>query len=157
MQTFLPYESFSKSAASLDYRRLGKQRVEAMQIINVLLDIQQAKGWRNHPAVRMWAGYEDALKIYHDVIIKEWLSRGYRNSMKLMFEFPHAFAPDIENAIQHVNKPWWLGNEEMHRSHRSRLIEKLPEHYLSQWPNDKGYNDSKYWWPDNDTRTYKII
>ena len=34
MQTFLPYESFRESAKVLDWRRLGKQRVEGMQIIN---------------------------------------------------------------------------------------------------------------------------
>ena len=62
MQTFLPHESFKKSFKLLDYRRLGKQRVEAHQILNVLLDRTQTKGWRNHPIVRMWEGYEDALK-----------------------------------------------------------------------------------------------
>ena len=36
MQTFLPYESFEESAKVLDYRRLGKQRVEGMQIINAI-------------------------------------------------------------------------------------------------------------------------
>ncbi len=29
MQTFLPYKSFENSVKSLDYRRLGKQIVEA--------------------------------------------------------------------------------------------------------------------------------
>jgi hypothetical protein len=38
MQTFLPYEDFTLSAQVLDYRRLGKQRVEALQIYNVLVD-----------------------------------------------------------------------------------------------------------------------
>ena len=36
MQTFLPYESFKQSARVLDWRRLGKQRVEGMQIINAI-------------------------------------------------------------------------------------------------------------------------
>ena len=36
MQTFLPYESFRESAKVLDWRRLGKQRVEGMQIINAI-------------------------------------------------------------------------------------------------------------------------
>lgn len=36
MQTFLPYADFSMSAKCLDYRRLGKQRVEAMQILNAI-------------------------------------------------------------------------------------------------------------------------
>ena len=36
MQTFLPYPNFADSLDCLDYRRLGKQRVEAFQIINAL-------------------------------------------------------------------------------------------------------------------------
>ena len=36
MQTFLPYSNFQKSAEVLDWRRLGKQRVEGMQIINTI-------------------------------------------------------------------------------------------------------------------------
>ena len=36
MQTFLPYKSFEESAKVLDWRRLGKQRVEGMQIINAI-------------------------------------------------------------------------------------------------------------------------
>ena len=39
MQTFLPYSSFTESAKILDWRRLGKQRVEGMQIIKVGLII----------------------------------------------------------------------------------------------------------------------
>lgn len=36
MQTFLPYSCFDNCAASLDPKRLGKQRVEAKQIIQTL-------------------------------------------------------------------------------------------------------------------------
>lgn len=54
MQTFLPYSSFKDSARVLDRQRLGKQRVENMQIITALLDPDY--GWQNHPAVNMWRG-----------------------------------------------------------------------------------------------------
>ena len=36
MQTFLPYKSFEKSAKCLDYKRLGKQRIETWQIYSAL-------------------------------------------------------------------------------------------------------------------------
>lgn len=36
MQTFLPYPDFEKSAYSLDRQRLGKQRVETLQIMQAL-------------------------------------------------------------------------------------------------------------------------
>ena len=38
MQTFLPYPDIEKSLNSLDSKRLGKQRVEAYQILNILLN-----------------------------------------------------------------------------------------------------------------------
>jgi len=83
MQTFLPYPSFIESVAALDYRRLGKQRIENKQIINVLEGNKVS--WQNHPAVKAWEGCIDALKVYHDFTIKEWTSRGYKNTMPLFF------------------------------------------------------------------------
>ena len=68
MQTFLPHKSFKKSLKVLDWRRLGKQRVEAHQILNVLLERTDTKGWRNHPITKMWKGYEDALKLYFNLV-----------------------------------------------------------------------------------------
>ena len=62
MQTFLPYSCFKQTANCLDYRRLGKQRVEAFQILNILEDITPNSRWKTHPAVLMWKGYENALK-----------------------------------------------------------------------------------------------
>ena len=82
MQTFLPYKSFNESFKVLDYRRLGKQRVEAMQILNVLLGRTKTKGWVNHPATKMWKGYENALKQYLNECIEHWINRGYNNNMK---------------------------------------------------------------------------
>ena len=52
MQTFLPYKSFVKSAQCLDNKRLGKQRVEAMQILKSIYI--EDYGWKNHPATKMW-------------------------------------------------------------------------------------------------------
>jgi hypothetical protein len=47
MQTFLPYPNFKKSLQILDYRRLGKQRVEAYQIIRILKAASQSKVYRD--------------------------------------------------------------------------------------------------------------
>ena len=100
MQTFLPYKSFGKSFESLDYRRLGKQRVEAMQILNVLLDRTETKGWRNHPIVRMWVGYEPALQLYHNLCITEWINQGYNNTMELEVIADDAYFQPYEEKFQ---------------------------------------------------------
>ena len=76
MQTFLPYPDFEKSAKVLDYRRLGKQRCEAMQLLNILNGFSIKEGWKNHPATKMWRGHRGALKKYCQTMINEWISRG---------------------------------------------------------------------------------
>jgi Pyrimidine dimer DNA glycosylase len=116
MQTFLPYEDFARSAACLDTRRLGKQRLEASQILRVLEDPTR-RGWRRHPAVAMWRGYEDALRLYLNTVIQEWMGRGFRNSM------PLALAPVAPQL------PPWLGDAAFHAAHRSNLLRKDPAFY----------------------------
>ena len=56
VNTFITSWDIDETARSLDYRRLGKQRVEAYQIWRALKGI--TKGWRNHPAARAWEGYQ---------------------------------------------------------------------------------------------------
>lgn len=146
MQTFLPFSDFKKSAESLDYRRLGKQRVEAMQIIRILDGTTPNVKWKNHPAVKMWEGYLESLKHYTNICINEWIKRGYKNNMKL-----YEVNDNFEN-------PWWVGNEDLHRAMRSRLIEKSPLYYINQYGEiDKGFNNNKYFWPVNYNRTFRII
>lgn len=140
MQTFLPYSSFFISAACLDYKRLGKQRVEAKQILNVLLGKAKIndKGiiaWANHPAVKMWRGYELALAWYHNIMIQEWICRGYKNTMLL------------EELNGKLVFPPWLGNVDFHASHRSNLLRKDYQYYKAfGWPESL---DLPYYWPIN--------
>jgi hypothetical protein len=119
MQTFLPYPDFQQSVQSLDYRRLGKQRVEAKQILNALAGA--SKGWTNHPATNMWRGYESALRLYHNICIREWIARGYNNNMPLM---------NVQS--RKLKMPPWLGDPAFHASHRSNLLRKDSQFY-AQW------------------------
>jgi len=92
MQTFLPYVDFYKSLSCLDNKRLGKQRVEARQIYNIITGNtshwKNPKAWANHPAVLMWKGYSHALALYHDTAILVWESRGNNNTMELKLNWP---------------------------------------------------------------------
>jgi hypothetical protein len=103
-------------------RRLGKQRVEALQIINILEG--KPSKWANHPIVSMWKGYTESLKLYCNIMIKQWIYRGYNNNMIL-------YDIDIDKLIM----PFWLGDKELHLSHQSNLVRKKPEYYKSIFPN----------------------
>lgn len=131
MQTFLPVSSFTETARILDWRRLGKQRVEALQLINALTG--KSKGWSNHPAAKMWEGHLDALRQYMNIMIEEWIRRGYNNTMKL------AKLPN------NITYPCWLGNEEFHAAHRSNLLRKDKPYYSEfGWTEGEGL---PYIWP----------
>lgn len=169
MQTFLPYPDFVQSLTSLDYRRLGKQRVEAFQIINIIEKIkenpEQKIAWMNHPARFMWDKHLDALKCYYNLSVLIWLSRGYNNSMKLMdLKLPQMSdrftqmsevrlsLSDISGGVEMMSaaerfiaKPAFIGDECFHRSHQSNLIRKQPEFYGPLFPGVP--DDLPYIWP----------
>lgn len=134
MQTFLPYPSFEETARILDYRRLGKQRVEGLQILNIIQRPEYIGRWMNHPAVKMWRGYDMALKLYVNTMIEEWKRRGYRNTM-LYYDI----RPD------ELIYPWWVGDTAFHDSHKSNLLRKYPEYYR-QFGWDVP-DDLPYMWP----------
>jgi hypothetical protein len=134
LQTFLPYASFEDSAAVLDNRRLGKQRVEGTQILTILLTPNYRGAWRNHPAVRMWRGYEEALRLYINAVVTEWIGRGYRNSLATY---------DLTG--RPIVFPFWLGDPRLHDSHKSNLLRKDFSYY-SQFGWDVP-PDLPYYWP----------
>lgn len=131
MQSFLPYADFDESARCLDTKRLGKQRVEAFQVLKALSD--PSYGWQRHPAVNQWRGFEDALVAYYAAICREWVRRGYKHTMPVMI-------PKGDYA-----QPAWLGNAEYHASHRSNLLRKDAAYYGRYGWHEAA--DMPYVWP----------
>ncbi|MGD9211449.1 MAG: pyrimidine dimer DNA glycosylase/endonuclease V [Desulfobacteraceae bacterium] len=164
MQTFLPYRSMFLSAITLDTKRHGNQRNEATTILKalhqgpkILYDKQNKKymwfkpltmrdgeryiikktPWYYHVATQMWKGYEEALELYRNTIIKTWILLGHANNVMLS-------AIDESS----IKLPPWLGDERLHSSHRAALLFKKPLHYLQfEWLEKQEQN---YYWPKND-------
>lgn len=143
MQTFLPYSNFNKCAKTLDNKRLGKQRVEAWQILRTIKAGDSAKGWRNHPAVNMWRGHEIALCAYGIAMCNEWIVRGFNDNLKGKFvEAMLDYEPQVDfklpvgiEDIQALYNPIWIGDDRIHLSHQSNLIRKDPDYYKPLFPN----------------------
>lgn len=138
MQTFLPYADFDRTASVLDKGRLGKQRVETYQIMTALCT---GRGWIHHPAVKMWAGYENALFDYQAAICRAWIKLGFDETcwVKTMRVLESSDIPRSDA------RPPWLGSEAFHRSHQSNLIRKDPDHYGPLFPGVP--SDLDYLWP----------
>jgi hypothetical protein len=148
VQTFLPYADFARTAEVLDRTRLGKQRVECIQIVRALTI--PTYGWRHHPAALMWRGHLEALGAYSFAIIDEWTRRGHADTCAA------TIAADLAEAgVTHVRTqdqlaaadalPSWIGNPDFHVAHQSSLVRKDPEHYGPIFPGVP--DDLPYIWP----------
>jgi hypothetical protein len=153
VQTFLPVADFRRSARLLDPRRLGKQRVEALQIMRALG--RTTGGWLNHPAVRMWRATPEALARYGLDVCDAWCELGFADTCagKITDDF-HRLAADTTGTTTIRTQeelavagalPTWLGDERLHRSHRSALLHKDPDFYRPLFGDEP--DDLPYHWP----------
>lgn len=140
VNTFLPYADFKKCAKVLDNKRLGKQRVEAKQIITTIEN--KTKAWSNHPAVLMWHGHVNELKYYCNCMIEEWIRRGYVNNMQLY-------------TITKLKMPWFIGVDSIHYSYQANLLRKDYSYYSKIFNLPKFYEGAGYIWPSKLTE-YEI-
>ncbi len=126
MQTFLPHSDFEKSAKALDNKRLNKQIVEVQQILKALSNPHY--GWRNHPAVKMWRGFEASLRLYGGECYREYRRRFF-NRVHKSGEFILGY--DVGESTPSM--PAWLGNPDFHLSHRSNLMRKDRQYYAQRF------------------------
>ena len=143
MQTFLPYPDFARSARVLDRKRLGKQRVETLQVLRAAT--VPGYGWFRHPATAMWDHHVPALVAYGRSMVDEWTARGGADSTGWQIR---EFAPGAWERLPDdgvADPPPWLGDEELHRSHRSNLLRKDEQFYRPLFPDDPAGLD--YVWP----------
>jgi hypothetical protein len=144
VQTFLPYPDPVETARSLDQARLGKQRVEALQVLRAVT--LPGYGWQSHPAIAMWRGHLEALTSYSLAITDEWLAQGHADTVRPQIA---EFAPEVDGVpFASLPLPPWLGDEAVHRSHRSKLVQKQPDWYRSRFPDVP--DDLDYVWPPAD-------
>lgn len=148
MQTFLPFADFGASARALDPKRLGKQRVEVIQIVRALTVPGYA--WSQHPATLMWRGHEEALGCYGLIVCEVWVGLGFSDTCAA------TIAADLDTfGISRIRTypelaaadalPPWLFDPAVRRSHQSALVRKDPDHYRGQFPDVAP--DLDYVWP----------
>jgi len=148
LQTFLPFPEFAASARALDPRRLGKQRVEALQVLRALTT--PGYGWRHHPAVLMWKGHEESLGSDGVTVCRAWFVLVFADTCELKLREKLALVgvgtPRSQEELAAAGAlPPWLGDPALHRSHQSSLLRKDPEFYRPMFPDTP--DDLPYVWP----------
>lgn len=160
MQTFLPSAtSAQETARVLDNKRLNKQALEAWQILMVLtkLDPQgndrEPRGWANHPAVKMWRGYEYGLYLYTMAMVEEWKRRGFKSTIGDKATETMVSAIEKRGINPSATMPPWMTSPLMYdiaSTHRQALLVKDYEWYSHyNWPEDTGVppTEYNYIWP----------
>jgi hypothetical protein len=153
MQTFLPSANIQNSAMLLDNKRLNKQILEGYQILNVLSGQSPTGGWRNHPAVLMWKGFERGLWEYVQAMVREARNRGIRTENN---EANLNRLKDLCWDIWGNNRPeFWHDNNKVMRlttTHKANLFDKDPIYYVKfAYAKHSIYNQPccstcKYYW-----------
>lgn len=168
MQTFLPHtDSFKHTAQELDNKRLNKQVLEAWQLMLTLTELNPAgehrdpKGWRNHPAAKMWRGHEKALMEYALAMLDEWLARGRNSTMGPKIKATFDTALSLGRVEDKLILPAWMQDtakyEQLASTHRVALLRKDYEWYSQfGWPEDKGKRPDyyQYLWPSDEGELY---
>jgi hypothetical protein len=161
MQTFVPINtSFKASAQVLDDKRLHKQALEAWQIMMNLLELdpqgnhRTPKGWVNHPAVKMWRGYEMALYQYIQQMVIEWKRRGFESTLDVKSANTLVHAKNLNRVNGIMKFPHWVEDVELYEkvssSHRTALLSKNYGWYSQfNWAEDTGVRPEmyEYVWP----------
>lgn len=116
----------------LDRKRLGKQRVECIQVVRAL--VVPGDGWRHHPAATTWRGWLEALGSYSLTCCEVWVAQGFADTcagtIRADLDAAGVTTVRTQADLAGVGElPTWLGDEGFHRSHRSALLTKMPEHY----------------------------
>jgi hypothetical protein len=156
MNTFITSCDFTETARCLDNKRLGKQRIEALDIlrINVFVrfrwdhfsnDKQREfliKRYKNHPAVLMWRRYLYYLSIYGEAMCEEWINRGFKDTTVREFR-------SLRLKLKLLYWPFWLEDttirEKVFDGMKSNLLRKNPV-----WYSQFGWRvktDLPYYWP----------
>lgn len=132
MQTWITDADIAVSAHNLDRQRLCAQLYEGIHILASLCGVSgrlvnPKRDVSNHPAARLWKGYERALFYYLCIHVVEWKSRGYRSQTnKANMLVVSDFIPDSRDAADFITP-------KLITTHRSVLIDKNPDHYSPLW------------------------
>lgn len=174
MQTFAPFSaSFEDSLRCLDDVRLGKQRVEAYQILRSVLGIETANaGWANHPARLAWVSNTAAIADYTVTACFLYVARGNKDTIMdkavEVYRDVTGTSPPLERDTRYNSTrlyrnyeptmPWWWGNEDYHFRHRVALYVKDPNHYgslidVTSWPKHPP-EVYQYLWPCEHRKYY---
>jgi len=118
----------------LDPTRLGNQIYrECKTLVN--------GSWKHHPVSKMWQPYLYSLCDYALIGLEVLRERGRY--------YPHhiTWFKSKQKEFKDTGRPWFIGIEAFHLSHRLNLLFKLPGHYTQYFQEPVPKAKPEYYWP----------
>lgn len=119
MNTFLVSYNLSDNFKKIDEKRLFKQVLEAVQLLDGI--VNNKKSWERHPARLMWKNNPGALFSYVKFAWEECKSRKIAVNSKLYLNAETLYLSKVGYNYTKEQFPSWWGREDIAASHRSRL------------------------------------
>lgn len=129
-RTWVPEQDLRRCAEVLERRHLTAQISEGLIVLRALMEPDDGAGWRRHPCVRMWRGYERFYCAYGVEMCREFRRRFGTVDHCL----PQYVAAWQWLCPQDMTPPWWWGRHAVHAADRATLVARFPEHYGPIWP-----------------------
>lgn len=139
MQTFLPYADFEESAFVLDTRRLGKQRVETLQIMQSLFGVRLISSYQVHTGkMRRYLTDENGKKVKEKDLVPDGLY--FWNEEEIILTKP---LPMSEWQLVPPDNPGWANHPavNMWRGHEGSLM-NYQKAVCDEWTINGGYVDT---------------
>jgi len=123
MILFCPYPNFAASAYVMSAKDLFDSRMACVRMLRCFYPDNHYNRYREAPIGRAWKGYQASLYFYLQILENEWEKRQYKDQFVLPKTFEDCEKWRFTNECLHViEQPPWLGWEELHSSHRARLL-----------------------------------
>lgn len=128
--------SFGQTAADLDNVQLNRCMTDTTIIFDILTGGVESHPRENHPAVKMWTGYEFALGTYAMMFCMEWSGqRGFTGHKCFWYLSKAIKAMKADDPGFVYEPPPWFRDRDVLASHRSNLLRRYPLQYDDAWNN----------------------
>lgn len=134
MITWMTKSTFSATSRDLDKARLKLQMKQVCTAFDILTGLKPDHPRAEHPAVKMWSGYEYALGVYGMMLGMEWsFHRGFAEAEEFWYLYRGIKEVKKTDKTFIYEPPPWLGDTAVMASHRSNLARRDAVTYGKKW------------------------
>lgn len=129
---FLPYPDYQKTAAALAEVTLNHEIFAICELMECVHQTERSQEVDvDSRLLSAWQGHEVSLIELGLTCLDEFAKRGKQLLIRERMAWHMDCATSGEFSME---KPAWVGDDDIHTSHKAKLIRDVPEYYLEKFP-----------------------